>query len=178
MKTKPFIHTLGLTLVWLVCVAGCTAPPAAPNRPTTNPTTAQANFQGSKSGVPNAVQSAIDLSQKCAELSGQLTALQEEKRNLTTENATFKVQLAALEPKLQQAQKELGEANDLLMEMRLELNNWQNDVLGFRSEMRDADQAQLDALLKILMLLGGEISPDAPGTVNNQNNPTVSDPNV
>src|SRR4030042_255070 len=52
--------------------------------------------------------------------------------------------------------KERGEANDLLTEMRVELNNWQANVIGFRDEMRDADKAQLEALLKILQVLGGE----------------------
>ncbi|MCP4452083.1 MAG: hypothetical protein GY809_11520 [Planctomycetes bacterium] len=178
MKTKPLIHLLGLPLVWLVCLAGCTVPPAASNRPTVNPTTTQANYQGGNSGVPNAVQSAIELSQKCADLSEQLTALRQEKLSLTTMNEEFKAKLADLEPKLEQAQKEISEANDLLMEMRLELNNWQSNVLGFQSEMREADQAQLDALLKILQLLGGEIITNEPDAVNNPNNSTVSDSNV
>ncbi len=38
----------------------------------------------------------------------------------------------------------------------LSLNNWKNDVLGFREEMRSAQTAQLQALMKILKALGGE----------------------
>jgi len=37
------------------------------------------------------------------------------------------------------------------------LNNWKTDILGFRDEMRDAETAQLEALLKILKVLGGEV---------------------
>ena len=178
MKPKHLIKKLGPPLALLVWLTGCTVPPTSANKPVaTSPTTPE-NFQESSSSTPNAVQSAIGLSQRVAELSEQLTALREDKRSLTTENARYKTQIAELEPKLQQAQKELGEANDLLMEMRLELNNWQDNILGFQSEMRDADQAQLDALLKILQLLGGEIITNTPGASNGQNNSTVSDPNV
>ena len=41
--------------------------------------------------------------------------------------------------------------------MRIELNNWKIDILGFRDEIRDAETAQLEALLKILKVLGGEV---------------------
>ena len=71
--------------------------------------------------------------------------------------------LVTLEPKLQQTQKELAEANDLLIEMRIELNNWKTDILGFRAEMRDAEKTQLEALLKILNVLGGEVKPESAG---------------
>jgi len=177
MKTKLLVTKRWLPLVLLAGLAGCVVPPTAANKPAVANSTAPANFQEPSSGAPNAVQSAIDLSKKCAELSDQLAALREERLALTTENERFKTQLAELEPKLQQAQKELGEANDLLMEMRLELNNWQNNVLGFQSEMREADQAQLDALLQILQMLGGEIT-NTPDAANDENNPTVSDSNV
>ncbi len=63
----------------------------------------------------------------------------------------------ALEGQLQQTQKELAEANDLLIEMRIELNNWKTDVLGFRDEMRDAETAQLQTLFRILQVLGGQV---------------------
>lgn len=179
MKTRLLITKRWLPLVLLAAMAGCTVPPTAANKPAvTDPGMTPQNFQEPYSEVPNAVESAIELSQKCAELSEQITALREEKFNLTTENEKLKTQIAELEPKLERAQTELGEANDLLIEMRLELNNWQDNILGFRSEMRDADQAQLDALLKILQLLGGEIITDTPDTANDQNNPTVSDSNV
>ena len=177
MKTNLLITNLGLTLVLLVCMTGCTVPPTTANKPVAAGRTAPENFQSSSS-TPNAVQSAIELSQKHALLSEQFSALREEKLSVTAENERLKAQIAEIEPKLQQAQKELGEANDLLMEMRLELNNWQDNVLGFQSEMRAADQAQLDALLKILQLLGGEIISNTPDNVIDQNNPTVSDSNV
>jgi len=178
MKPKLLIKKLGPTLVWLACLSGCVAPPTTANKPAVAPPTTPASFQEPSSRAPNAVQSAIEMSQKVADLSEQLSALREDKRSLTAENEQFKAQVTELGPKLQQAQKELEEANDLLMEFRLDLNTWENNVLGFRSEMRDADQAQLEALLKILQLLGGEIVTSTPNTVPDQNNPSVSDPNV
>jgi hypothetical protein len=33
---------------------------------------------------------------------------------------------------------------------------WKSDMLGFRSEMREAAKAQLEALLKVLEILGGK----------------------
>jgi hypothetical protein len=44
--------------------------------------------------------------------------------------------------------------------MRIELNNWKTNIIGFRDEMRDADKTQLQALLRILKALGGEVSPE------------------
>ena len=58
--------------------------------------------------------------------------------------------------KLEQAEKELSEANDLLVAMQRSLDNWKKDVLGFREEMRQAEEAQMKALVKVLSLLGAE----------------------
>ena len=67
-------------------------------------------------------------------------------------------QVASLDGQLQQTQKELAEANGLLIEMRIELNNWKADILGFREEMRNAETAQLETLLRILKILGGQVT--------------------
>jgi chromosome segregation ATPase len=115
-------------------------------------------FQESAPRAPTAVESAIELSEKYAKLSEQASVLRQENQDVGTKNQQFKERLAALEAQLQQAQKELGEANSFLIEMRIELNNWKSDVLGFRDEMRDAEKAQLEALLKILQVLGGEVN--------------------
>jgi small-conductance mechanosensitive channel len=99
------------------------------------------------------VESAIELSKKYAILSEKMAVLEKKNHDLLTENR----RLTTLEPQLQQTQKELTEANDLLVEMHIELNNWKVNVLGFRDEMRDAEKAQLEALLKVLNILGGEV---------------------
>jgi hypothetical protein len=69
----------------------------------------------------------------------------------------------SLEARLKQTQKELSEANDLLIEMLSELNTWKSNILGFRGEMRDAAKVQLEALLKVLEILGGKVEADALG---------------
>lgn len=123
-------------------------------------------FQDSNSISPTAVESAVQLSQKYAKLSAKSTVLQQENQDLITKNIQLKDQNAALRTQLQQTQKELTEANDLMIEMRIELNNWKTDILGFRNEMRDADSAQLQALLRIIKILGGEIKTETAHTEN------------
>ena len=144
--------------------SGCTAPPqgrqrATPTdpgqRPTNNAATAK-RFQDTPLEGRTAVESAIELSEKYARLSDQTIALREENQQLVVENEALQQQIATLEAKLRQTQKELGEANDLLIEMLTELNNWKTNILGFRGEMRQAAKAQLEALLKVLEILGGE----------------------
>lgn len=106
---------------------------------------------------PTAVESAIELSGKYAELSKRVTELRYNNEQLSAESKQLKEKNISLGSQLQQTEKELNEANELLIEMRIELNNWKTDVLGFRDEMRQADSEQLRALLKILELLGGEV---------------------
>ena len=113
-------------------------------------------FQDTPLEGKTVVQSAMELSEKYASLSDQATAMRQENQRLAAENEELKRQMAGTEAKLMQTQKELGEANQLLIEMLTELNNWKTNILGFRGEMRDAAKAELEALLKILTVLGGE----------------------
>lgn len=114
-------------------------------------------FQDTSPDGPTALESAIELSKKYAVLSEEMSALKLANQNLTAENRRHVQQAAVMEKELAQAQKELSEANDLLIEMRIELNNWKADVLGFRDEIRQANTAQLEALMKILTVLGGNV---------------------
>jgi len=114
-------------------------------------------FQESAPQGKTAVESAIELSEKYAKLSEEAALLRQQNQEFITKNKQCKEQIIALEAQLQQAKKELTEANDLLIEMRIELNNWKTDILGFRDEMREAETAQLEALLRILKVLGGEV---------------------
>jgi chromosome segregation ATPase len=114
-------------------------------------------FQESAPQRPTVIESAMELSKEHAKLSEEAAVLRQEKRDLTVKNQQLKDQVVTLEAQLQQTQRELSEANDLLITMRIELNNWKSDILGFRDEIRDAETAQLEALLKILKVLGGEV---------------------
>ena len=83
--------------------------------------------------------------------------LRQNNQNLTIENQQLKEQLFNIQKQLQQTQNELNEANEIMISMRAELNNWKKDVLGFRDEMRNAEKAQIEALLKIMKVLGGDV---------------------
>jgi len=186
--------------VLIAAGAGCAPAPSAQRPlatgPARNPNTSASTakrFQDTPLEGRTAVESAIELSEKYARLSDQTIALREENQRLITENENLLQQIVTLEARLRQTQKELGEANDLLIEMLTELNNWKTNILGFRGEMRDAAKAQLEALLKVLEILGGEaeagslerrhtetLNPDS-GAAPQSNGPTISltgEPNV
>lgn len=114
-------------------------------------------FQEPNPQGQTAVESAIELSQKYSQLSEETSALRVQNQELIAENTQLKKQTAELDAKLKQTQKELTEANDFLIDMRIELNNWKSNILGFRDEMMEAETAQLEALLKILKILGAEV---------------------
>jgi uncharacterized coiled-coil DUF342 family protein len=122
--------------------------------------------------------SAIELSEKYARLFEEAAALKQQNQDFSAKNQQLKEQTAAIETQLQQAQKELAEANDLLIEMRVELNNWKSNILGFREEMREAETAQLEALLRILKVLGGQVQVEsAKGENTGPAVASVSNPN-
>ena len=114
-------------------------------------------FQKPDSQAPTVLESAIELSEKYATLSEQAATLRQQIQSEITKNQQLSDQIATLEAQLQQAQEELTEANNLLIEMRIELNNWKGNIIGFREEMREAQTVQLEALFKILKLLGGQV---------------------
>ncbi len=132
-------------------------------------------FQEAAPQEQTAVASAIELSQKYAELSSETIVLQQQNQSLVNENRQLKERIGALEPELAQTKKELAEANDFLIKMQIELNNWKADVIGFRNEIRDADAVQLEVLFKILKTLGGEFEPETPPEQNQT--PTITSPN-
>jgi DNA anti-recombination protein RmuC len=134
-----------------------------PQQNTTQPPSGSVakRFQDPVPEKPTAIDSAMELSQKYAKLSAEAAVLHQENQDLISKNLQLKDQNAALKAQLQQTQKELTEANDLMIEMRIELNNWKTDIIGFRDEMREADSSQLQALLRILKILGGEVKTEA-----------------
>jgi len=156
----------------LFLVSSCTAPQWLTEvdlQPASGPAAAQQNGSNVKkfqdpSKEPAIVESAMALSDKYAKLSEETVKLRMENQKFSEENKYLKEQLLSCQGQLEKTQKELAEAIDLLTEMRVELNNWKNDILGFRSEMRQAQKTQLEALLKILNILGGEIKTEPAAT--------------
>jgi chromosome segregation ATPase len=146
-----------LLLAVTLMVGGCTSSPSRSDTAGAEPGEATAQrFQDTPLEGRTAVESAIELSEKYARLSDQNATLRQENQRLGAANENMRQQVASLETRLKQTQKELGEANELLIEMLTELNNWKSNILGFRGEMRQAAQAQLEALLKVLEILGGK----------------------
>ncbi len=123
-------------------------------------------FQGVNPQTSSAVASAIELSEKYAQLSEDAAALRQQNQSIMTKNQQLNDQIGELKAQLKQAQKELNEANDLLIEMRIELNSWKSNILGFREEMREAQTTQLEALFKILQVLGGEVTVETANSGN------------
>ena len=121
-------------------------------------------FQEAAPKNPTVVESAIELSDKYARLSEEANSLRQQNQNLNSRNRQLQDQVTDIESRLRHTQKELSEANEVLVEMRVELNNWKADVLGFRDEMRGAQTAQLQALLKILKVLGGDTATETART--------------
>lgn len=107
-------------------------------------------------GQPDAVQSAVTWAKKYEELSEQNTVLREKHNQLFLQNTQLTSQLDQTKAELERTRKELAETNEFLQQMHTELNKWKADVLGFRDEMRQAQTAQLEALSRILQVLGAE----------------------
>jgi chromosome segregation ATPase len=177
MNIRKNSLTAAVFILLLFTAFGC-----GPNYRRNNGPAAQQNssavkrFQEPALQGRTAVESAIELSQKYAELSDQAVALRGKNQDLTAENEQLKEQVTSLGAKLQQTQKELTEANNLLIQMLAELNNWKSNILGFRNEMRDASKAELEALLKVLEILGGQPTTQPPNTTNEEQ-PTPANPN-
>ena len=169
MQAKKKIFYVPLLLILMSLLTGCPAPQelaeiiSKPNSAQHHSTQIETTkrFEKSNSSSPTVVESAIELSKQLAELSKELVVLKQQKFELITENERLKEQLAGIEPELTQTKKELTQANDLLIEMRIELNTWKTNVLGYRDEMRDANRAQIEVLLKIAEALGAQIAAES-----------------
>ncbi|HNT55546.1 MAG TPA: hypothetical protein PKG95_12575 [Anaerolineaceae bacterium] len=114
---------------------------------------------------PGAVDSALLWSQKYQELSETTERLRQENTRLAEENRTLQQKLATAQLELERTQGELADANRFLQDMHGELTRWKADVLGFREEMRTAQVSQVQALSKILQILGAEPMAGAPTSV-------------
>ena len=104
-----------------------------------------------------AVERARNWSKKYSSLAEKYIKVQEDNRTLTDKNRQLAGQVEKLGAQLAQARKELREANAMLSDMNNELAQWKRDVLGFREEIRRAQQAQMGLMTKMVRLLGGEV---------------------
>jgi len=110
----------------------------------------------------NAVDAALEWAKRYSIASAELQKLQKEHRQLLKDNQDYRHETTRLKVELNRAEKELSEANAMLLDMRDDLEKWKADVLGFRREMRQAQEAQLNALARILTLIGGAVETPPP----------------
>lgn len=101
---------------------------------------------------------ALEWADKYAKVSRELVYSDKRNRELEKEKAALSQQIAQLETELKQARSELDDANVMLDEMKRDLNDWRKNVLAYRKEIMASDAAQLNALQKILEMLGGEVN--------------------
>ena len=168
MRTKKKIISVVLLLVPIFLLSGCSS--------TQQPTELAVNsaevemqqnesiakrFQEPDPEGSTVVESAMKLSSEYSRLNQEAALLRQQNEDLIAKNRQLNEQAVSLEARLQQTQKELAEANSLLIDMRVELNNWKADILGFRDEMRNAETAQLETLLRILKVLGGQVTTES-----------------
>ncbi len=128
-------------------------------------------FADPETGSTTAVQSAVAWSQRYDDLTKKNEATMAKNNEMFLENNDLKQQIAKLKADLDTANTELAEANDFMQDMHGELTKWKSDVLGFRNEMRNARTSELEALAKILSILGAEpIAPADEKNIVSQNN--------
>ena len=168
MQTKKKIIGLVILLVPIFLLPGCSSTQkpgeldvdsAAVDRQQNDPVAKR--FYEPDPESPTVVESAMKLSGEYARLTQEAAQLRQQNEDFIAKNRQLNEQVVSLDAQLQQAQKELAEANNLLIEMRVELNNWKADILGFRDEMRNAETAQLETLLRILKVLGGQVTTES-----------------
>ncbi len=159
---------IAIVLTSGLCLAGCDELAVSAARqnpvPQTPARTTQANYMPQTAIItdlqtpgPTAIESALAWSGKYADLSEKLVAIQEVKQQLDKDNRRLLVEQAKLRTELEQTSNELDEANDMLIQMRTELDKWKANILGFREEMQEMEMAQTQALTKVLELLGGQM---------------------
>jgi len=94
--------------------------------------------------------------EKNKELKSQNAHLKKLNDELATDNVRLNKRFDAMKANLETAEKELTDANEMLIEMRKELDGWKIDVLSFRKETNYVHKEQLKALVRIMKLLGAE----------------------
>lgn len=154
-----------LLLVPIFLLSGCSST-QQPEKPAVNSVVVdeQQNdaiakrFQQPDQEGSSVVKSAMQLSSNYSRLNQEAALLRQQNEDLIAKNRQLSDREVSLNTQLKQTQKELAEANSLLIEMRVELNNWKADILGFREEMRNAETVQLETLLRILKVLGGQVT--------------------
>ncbi len=89
-------------------------------------------------------------------LSEKADRLSEDNRKIAVANSELRHKIIKLETELEKTKAELDDAVKFLGDMQIELVNWKRDVLGNRDRIEAAHGVQIEYLIKIVRLLGGE----------------------
>ena len=152
----------GVVAVFLCLVAGlggcARLRPIGNSYPSPTPPThtVAKRFQEPETRNSTLIESAVDLSDKYAKLTVKMAELQQLHQDMQEENGQLRSKVGSLELQLKQAGAELAVSDGVVMDLNAELQVWKKDILGFRSEMRAASTAELNALMKIMIAIGVE----------------------
>ena len=103
---------------------------------------------------------ALRWADKYAEAAKELVSANRRIRAQEVENQKSKTKIAQLSQELKKTQRELQDANEVLMDLKSDLKKWRTDVLGFREEQNKSLKAIIISQKKILELLGAEVPVD------------------
>jgi hypothetical protein len=103
---------------------------------------------------------AARLSEKYGKAVDELKEMQNKHMALVEKDKASQIQISKLTTDIAQAEKELSESNTLLLEMREELAKWKKDVLSFRGEMRKSQEAIINGLTRLHVLVSGGVATD------------------
>lgn len=158
---RNMVVSLLLVIVMLI-LTGCTVleepinmssmPPAMNSTNNSNMTNGS-----SASAAQRSVDAALMWSEKYEKLITEFETVKKKNESYHLNNVKLQEEITKKDKELALTRKELDEANEILLSMRLELSQWKKDVLGFREEMRNSQKALLAASAKILRELGAEI---------------------
>jgi hypothetical protein len=165
MEPRPAHKLTPAAIAAMLLLGGCSyLYPEQEARPSVQVDRNPAKYDAGSGQSLTAAESSLLLSEKYAILSVDSEKLRQENKRLSDDNVALAKQNAQVQAELDQAAKELKEANAMMIDMRIEMNNWKNSVLGFRDEMRESQKAQLEALIRIMQLLGGDSQKEPPAT--------------
>lgn len=85
----------------------------------------------------------------------ELRSARRELSRLAERNRELEFELARKDAELERFNEELLKRDERVKSLEEALEQWKRDVLGFRDEMRHADEAQMEALKQIIILLRG-----------------------
>lgn len=125
------------------------------------PTVVADRHNGEELSGQGGVDIALQWSNKYAQANEELLQAERDNHKLSAENQRLLMELQQLQDELAVTEQELSEANLMLADLHQELESWKRDVLSFREEMRLSQLATLNALQRIMTVLGGEVADGA-----------------